>query len=899
MEAVPQSGRTFSHYRLIEKIGEGGMGVVWKAEDTILGRTVAVKLLPADASRDERRRKMFLDEARLASSVSEAHIVQVFDFGREGDLDFIVMEYVEGKPLSKVLKGRTLAPERVAEIGHQVARALSRAHKKGLLHRDLKPSNILITPDGDAKVVDFGLAALFTPQETTFARGSAMTEAETLTASSHPEERGIVGTLPYMSPEQVQGEDLDARSDIFSLGAVLYEMTTGHRPFTAPTHGEVAKRIVEARPKPVHELLPEVPLDLERHIHKALAPHRGDRYQTMDDLAVDLKRLSRDLESGSSPSYASTLVGPRRRAVRWWMAAGAAAIVVAIVIGAGIYLWPRLSSQAEKAPSQATSALDRKRVVVAIFENQTGDTSLEPLGKMAADWITEGLTRLGSVEVVPTSLVSDLVRSPSSSPATRPKDPLIALAEATGAGLVVSGAYYLQGQTLQVQARITNAVENRLLYAVEPASGPRDNAMQAVEVVRKRVVEAVAASQGTTMELLAQERKPPKYEAYQEFLRAEEVAGIVGLPEMTAHLTRALEIDPEFVAPRFRLMAHYLTVDNGAEAARQLEIVEKMGEQLTPVQRRLVDYFKASLAGREEGALNAARELVRLVPGDVWNHYLLAFEEYLTSHPRRAIEVLDKPVHWELMVNPGRKGGWAYFDILLASLHQLGEYERELVEARKGRRMYPEIAFPQIREAGALIALGRIDEMEKLIQESLGKSFQWGDCGVLMFVSAQELRAHGRREASLKLAGRAYQWAGDRQERLPGSLYLAERWEEARTAFEARAKEQPDELRWQGYLGTLAARRGDRAEALRISEELRRIERPYLYGENIYQRARIAAQLGQKDEAVNLLREAISQGWSGPLVYGMFSYANACHREMDFEPLHGYPAYEELIKPKD
>ena len=898
MDAVPEIGRTFSHYRLIEKIGEGGMGVVWKAEDTLLGRTVAVKLLPADLSRDERRRKMFLDEARLASSVSEAHIVQVFDFGREGDLDFIVMEYIEGKPLSKVLKARTLTPERVAEIGHQVARALSRAHKKGLLHRDLKPSNILITPEGDAKVVDFGLAALFTPQETSFAAGSMMTEAETLTATSHPEERGIAGTLPYMSPEQVKGEELDARSDIFSLGVVLYEMTTGHRPFTGPTWADVAKRIQDARPKPVHELFPDVPLDLERHIHKALAPHRGDRYQTMDDLAVDLKRLSRDLESGSSPSYASTVIGVRRGAVRWWMAVGATVLVVAIVVGAGIYLWPRFSSQPEKASPQATSTLERNRVVVAIFENQTGDTSLDPLGKMAADWITEGLTRLGSVEVVPTSLVFDLVRSPSS-PATRPKDPLIALAEATGAGLVVSGAYYLQGQTLQVQARITDAVENRLLYAVEPANGPRDRAMEAVEVVRKRVVEAVAAGQGTTMELLTQERKPPKYEAYQEFVRAEEVAGVVDLPEMTGHLNRALELDPEFVAPRFRLMAHYLSTGNGAEAAKQLEIVEKIGEQLTPVQRRLVDYFKASLAGRQEGALNAARELVRLAPGDVWNNYLLAIDEYMTNHPKRAIEVLDKPVRWELMVNPGRKGGWGYFDILLASLHQLGEYERELVEARKCRKIYPEIVFPQVREAGALIALGRIDEAEKVIQESLGTSFQWGTSGVLLYVSAQELRSHGRREDSLKMAGRAYQWASDHQEKLPASLYLAARWEEARAAFEARAKEQPDELRFRGFLGSLAARRGDRAEATRISEELRKIERPYLYGENIYQRARIAAQLGQKDEAVSLLREAISQGWSGPLVDGTLSYAKACHREMDFEPLIGYPPYEELIKTKD
>ena len=156
-----EAGQTLSHYRLIEKIGEGGMGVVWKAEDTVLNRTVAIKVLPADVSRDEKRREMFLQEAQLASQVGDAHIVQVFEFGHEGDLDFIVMEFVEGNALRKLLHGRPLPPHKVVEFGHQIAHALSKAHRKQLLHRDLKPANVLVTPDGEAKIVDFGLAALF------------------------------------------------------------------------------------------------------------------------------------------------------------------------------------------------------------------------------------------------------------------------------------------------------------------------------------------------------------------------------------------------------------------------------------------------------------------------------------------------------------------------------------------------------------------------------------------------------------------------------------------------------------------------------------------------------------------------------------------------------------------
>jgi eukaryotic-like serine/threonine-protein kinase len=289
-----EPGAILSHYRLLEKIAEGGMGVVWKAEDNVLGRTVAMKLLPTDLSRDHDRRLAFLNEARLASQVSNPHCVQVYEFNREGDLDFIVMEYVEGEPLNKILNGHALPPEKVAVIGHQLARALSVAHRKGLLHRDLKPSNILVTSQDEVKVADFGLATLLEPR-------NPMSASSDTTGGV---ERGeFVGTLHYMSPEQATGSNLDPRSDIFSLGVVLYEMTTGRRPFLGGTSGEVLTGILRGETTRVQHLVPKVPLDLDRIVHKALATHRADRYQTMDDLAVDLNRLAKDLESGSSPSY--------------------------------------------------------------------------------------------------------------------------------------------------------------------------------------------------------------------------------------------------------------------------------------------------------------------------------------------------------------------------------------------------------------------------------------------------------------------------------------------------------------------------------------------------------------------------------------------------------------------
>ena len=330
-------GQMLSHYRLVEKIGEGGMGVVWKAEDTVLNRTVAIKVLPANVVQDKERREMFLKEARLASSVSDAHIVQVHEFSRDDDLDFIVMEYVEGNPLKNLLHGRPLPPHKVADFGHQIAKALSRAHRKQLLHRDLKPGNVLVTPDGEVKVVDFGLAVLFRDRQQSIGP-SATTQSASADAVTQAEGGRIAGTIPYMSPEQVRAERLDARSDIFSLGVVLYEMTTGQRPFAAASRAELVHEIQQARPQPPHQLVSKLPLELERIIEKALAARRANRYQSMEDLAVDLKRLDRALESGSAPSFGD--IPPQPKALRWLPASLVGLAAVLVTVAAVWILWP-------------------------------------------------------------------------------------------------------------------------------------------------------------------------------------------------------------------------------------------------------------------------------------------------------------------------------------------------------------------------------------------------------------------------------------------------------------------------------------------------------------------------------------------------------------------------------
>jgi serine/threonine protein kinase/tetratricopeptide (TPR) repeat protein len=440
-----EPGQTLSHYRLVEKIGEGGMGVVWKGEDTVLNRTVAIKVLPAEVSRDEKRRKMFLQEAQLAAQVGDAHIVQVYEFGREGDLDFIVMEFVEGTSLSKMLLGRPLPPHKVADFGHQIARALSKAHGKQLLHRDLKPANILVTPEGEAKVVDFGLATLF--------ESSSLSQAATRTPEQVSQDRQLAGTLSYMSPEQARMEQLDGRSDVFSLGAILYEMTTGQLPFTGPTRVEVLQAVQQARPKPVHDLVPQVPLELDRIIQKAMAPRQRDRYQSMEDLAVDLSRLGRELESGSSPSYedlAKTAV-PKHRPQRLRVGIAGAFVLMAIAISVWWFGF------------RPSGRLDERTILIVPMTVRGQEQGADYVGHTFAEAIAVNLVENTGLKVPPIPEGASLNRDEAS-----------ALARELGAGRLLTGTVTRDGSDVEASLQLLDLEENRILWGTQQTIGEGD-----------------------------------------------------------------------------------------------------------------------------------------------------------------------------------------------------------------------------------------------------------------------------------------------------------------------------------------------------------------------------------------------------------------------------------------
>jgi non-specific serine/threonine protein kinase len=528
-------GQTISHYRVVRKLAGGGMGIVYEAEDSRLGRHVALKFLPEDLGSDSAALDRFRREARAASALNHPNICTIYDIGEQEGRPFIVMELMKGQTLKELIGGKPLDPGRAVELAVQVTDALDAAHSEGILHRDIKPANIFVTERGQAKLLDFGLAKL-----TPLGKQSDVADSEKPTAAiAHQltQTGATMGTVAYMSPEQIRGESLDAGSDIFSLGVVLYEMATGREPFQGKTPGVVIDGILNKVPTPPRELAPETPEAFDRIIRKSLEKDSARRYQTAKELLTDLQFLT--TRSGETPAVADSGPMMKVRGKRTWIAAAA---VVAVLVALSFWFTRNEAGSPGFQPPAAASQESEASVAVLPFANLSADTENE--------YFTDGLTD----ELIHALSKVEGLRVPSRTSVFAFKGKTVDIKEVgekLGVANVLEGSVRKSDDRLRISAQLVKVDDGFPLW-----SETYDREMQDIfaiqEGIAQNIVDALEVTLSPAERRAMVEAPTGDVQAYDFYLRGKEFfywgRNKRNLEFARQMYSQAIQLDPNYAA---------------------------------------------------------------------------------------------------------------------------------------------------------------------------------------------------------------------------------------------------------------------------------------------------------------------------------------------------------------